>query len=172
VTKWEFLKLSKRLGLARDRSFRGLPGVALRGLLDGAPVFIAQYAMAVGRDPRPRPFTELRVERASPWRGALFGASAGSRGDTGDPPFDGRFRWMPHPNVAEGARPIYLSSPRVREALITLDAAIAGAVGHHGIVVFQVDHLETATRMMILTHLPQAELLEKALRLLVEMDGQ
>ena len=164
----QLLEIGIQLGLARDKSH---PGLALRGQLDGAPVFVTQYEIAMGPDPRPRPLTELRVERASAWRGGLCGGAPGYRGDTGDRPFDDRFYWMPHPNLPEASRPHYLGSPRLRQALVALDASIAGALGHEGIAVFQIDHLETATRMMILTHLPQASLLESALRLLVEVAG-
>ena len=168
MNKNQFLGLGQQLGLTRDKSHLGL---ALRGQLDGAPVFVAQYEVTVGRDPRPRPFTELRVERASAWRGGLCGASPGHYGDTGDPAFDDRFAWLPHVSLPGASRPDYLGSPRLRQALIALDASIAAAIGHEGIAVFQVDHLETATRMMILTHLPQASLLESGLRLLVEVAG-
>ncbi len=164
----QFLGLAKQLGFARVKSHLGL---ALRGQLDGAPVFVAQYEETMGRDARPRPFTELRVERVSGWRGGLWGASPGHRGDTGDRSFDDRFVWSPHLNLPEASRPHYLGSPRLRQALIALDASIAAAIGHEGIAVFQIDHLETATRMMILTHLPQASLLESGLRLLVEVAG-
>jgi hypothetical protein len=162
----QLLELGNRLGLARDMVH---PGLALPGQLDGAPVFVTQYEIAMGPDPRPRPLTELRVEKASAWRGGLFGAASGYRGDTGDRPFDDRFYWMPHPNLPEAPRPHYLESLRLRQALLALDASIAAAVGHEGIAVFQIDHLEAETRMMILTHLPQASLLERALRLLVEV---
>jgi hypothetical protein len=187
MNKKQFLALGKQLGLARAKSHRGL---ALRGQLDGAPVFVSQYQEPMGPDPRPRPFTDLQVERASAWRGALYGASPGHRGDTGDRAFDDRFAWSPHlilpeyglPPAAPSApaepasprdapRPHYLGSPRLRQALLALDASIAAAIGHQGMVVFQIDHLETATRMMILTHLPQPALLEQALRLLVEVAG-
>jgi hypothetical protein len=168
VNKKQFLGLGQQLGLTRDKSQLGL---ALRGQLDRAPVFVAQYEVPMGRDPRPRPFTELRVERASAWRGGLCGASPEHRGDTGDTPFDDRFAWFPHVDLPEASRPDYLASPHLRQSLIALDASIAAAVGHEGIAVFQVDHLDTATRMMILTHLPQASLLESALRLLVEIAG-
>lgn len=164
----QLLDLGSRLGLARDRTH---PGLALRGQLDGVPVFVAQFEIAMGPDPRPRPLTELRVERAGAWRGGLCGASAGYRGDTGDRPFDDRFYWMPHPDLPQASRPHYLESSRLREALLALDASIAAAAGHDGIAVFQIDHLEAETRMMILTHLPEAALLERALRLLVEVAG-
>ena len=164
----QWLDLGNRLGLAQDRQ---QPGLALRGQLDGAPVFLVQFEIAVGLDPRPRPLTELRVERASAWRGGLFGAASGYRGDTGDGPFDDRFYWMPHPNLPVASRPHYLGSPRLRQALLALDDSIAAALGHEGIAVFQIDHLEAATRMMILTHVPEASLLERALRLLVEIAG-
>jgi len=169
VKKKQLLGLGKQLGLSRDRSH---PGLALRGPLDGVPVFVAQYEETMGPDPQPRPFTELRVERASAWRGGLFGASPGRPGDTGDRAFDDRFSWGRFsPLLPEDPRPPYLGSPRLRQALLDLDASIATAIGHEGIVLFQIDHLETATRMMILTHLPQAALLERALRLLVEVEG-
>jgi hypothetical protein len=164
MDKSKLLGLGKHLGLTRDKSHLGL---ALRGQLDGVPVFVAEYEVPMGRDPRLRPFTELRVERASAWRGGLCRASPERCGDTGDPAFDDRFAWFP----PEASRPDYLGSPRLRQALISLDASIAAAIGHQGIAVFQVDHLETATRMMILTHLPQPSLLESALRLLVEIAG-
>jgi hypothetical protein len=166
MNKKQFLELGKQLGLAHDKAH---PSLALRGPLDGVPVFVAQYEMAMGRDPRPRPFTELRAEMASKWQGCLCGVSSEYRGDTGDCPFDERFYWRPQFGLPETSRPHYLASPRLRQALISLDASIAAAVGHKGIVLFQVDHLEAATRMMILTHLPQASLLERALRLLVEV---
>jgi len=168
MNRRQFLELGRELGLSRDGKH---PGLALRGQIDGAPVFVAQYKMTMGRDPRPRPFTELRVERASTWRGGVLGASPEHRGDTGDLPFDERFRWWPDFNQPETARPHWLRSPRLRQALLELDASIAAAMGHEGPVVFQIDYLEAATRMMILTHLPQAALLERALRLLVEVSG-
>jgi hypothetical protein len=168
LKKKELLELGKRLGLARDKTHWGL---ALRGGLDGVPVFVAQYEDTMGRDPRPRPFTELRVERPSAWRGALFGASPGSSGDTGDRAFDERFRWMPDPMLPDASRPDYLGSPHARQALLELDSSAAAAIGHKGIVVFQIDHLETSTRLMFLTHLPQTSLLERALRLLLEIAG-
>lgn len=168
MNNMQFIGLGKQLGLARVKAPLGL---ALRGQLDGTPVFVAQYEETMGRDPRPRPFTELRVERVSGWRGSLLGTSPGHRGDTGDRSFDDRFVWSPYLNLPETSRPHYLGSPRLRQALIALDAAIAAAIRHKGIVVLQIDHLETATRMMILTHLPQASLLERGLRLLVEVAG-
>ena len=168
MNKKQLLELGRELGLARDRAD---PRLALRGQLDGAPVFVAQYEMTLGRDPRPRPFTDLQVERASAWRGVLCGVSSGRRGDTGDVPFDDRFRWWSPVERPDAPRPAYLGSPRLRQALLVLDASIAAAIGHQGIVVFQIDHLEAATRMMILTHLPQAALLERALRLLIEVAG-
>jgi hypothetical protein len=168
MDKNKFLGLGKQLGLTRDKTHLGL---ALCGEMDGVPVFVAQYEVPVGRDPRPRPFTELRVERASTWRGGLCRAYPEHRGDTGDTPFDDRFAWFPHVDLPEASRPDYLASPHLRQSLIALDASIAAAIGHEGIAVFQVDHLDTATRMMILTHLPQASLLESALRLLVEIAG-
>jgi len=180
MNKKLLLGLGKQLGLTRDRSH---PGLALRGQLDGAPVFVAQYEMPMGRDPSPRPFTELRVERASAWRGDLSGTSPGCRGDTGNGPFDDRFVWSPHLDLPEyglrpatppadaklTSRPHYLGSPRLLQSLLALDASIAATMGHQGIVVFKIDHLETMTRMMILTHLPQPTLLEWALRLLIEL---
>jgi hypothetical protein len=166
MNRRQLLELGRQLGLARDRTRLGL---ALRGTLDEAPVYVAQYEVPVGRDPRPRPFTELRVERAGASRGALFGASTGHTAATGDRPFDERFYWMPDPGMPDAPRPHYLGSPRLRQALLALDATIADAIGHKGIVVFQIDHFEDATRMMILTHLPQPALLERALRLLVEL---
>lgn len=98
----QFIGLGKQLGLVRVKSHLGL---ALRGQLDGTPVFVAQYEETMGRDPRPRPFTELRVERVSAWRGGLLGASAGHRGDTGDRSFDDRFVWTPHLDLPEASRP-------------------------------------------------------------------
>ena len=168
MTKRQFLALGERLGLARDRSHRGL---ALRGQLEGAPVFVAQYEECMGRDPRPRPFTDLQVERAGAWRGSLFGASPGQAGGTGDLAFDERFWWSPPFDQPGAPRPPCLGSPRIRRALLELDAAIAAAIGHQGMVVFQIDQVVAATRMMILTHLPQPALLERALRLLVELAG-
>lgn len=162
----ELLQLGKTLGLAPDRA---QVGIALGGQLDGVPVSVKQYAIAMGPDPRPRPLTELSVEERSPWRGGLFGVASGHRGDTGDQLFDDQFYWMPHPGLAEAPRPPYLASAQLRQDLLALDGAIAAAIGHQGIPVFQIDHLERTTRMMILTHLPNGSLLEQALRLLVAL---
>jgi hypothetical protein len=164
----QFLELGKQLGLVRENAH---PGLCLYGMLDGVPVFVAQYEMAVDRDPRPRPFTELRVEKASMWRGGLCAASFGYRGDTGDHPFDEKFYWSPQLDPPSISRPHYLGISELRRALIDLDASIASAIGHKGMAVFQIDHLEAATRMMILTHLPQPSLLERALRLLILLSG-
>lgn len=156
-----------RLGLRRATGPSA--GETIEGEIDGLAVSATQLSIAMGPDPRPRPLTELRVDHEGAPRGGLFGASAGRRGDTGDARFDERFYWMPHPGAPEGPRPGYLASARLRAALVDLDAAIASAVGHEGMPVFQIDHLEGATRMMVLTHLPDPELLESALRLLVEL---
>lgn len=158
----QFIAQGERLGLERIETFGG---VAVRGEVRGRAVLAAQIAVPMGPDPRPRPMTELSVEGDGASRGGLCGTSSGSTGATGDRAFDERFIWR-GASGGSGRQPGYLASEEFRSALVAFDAEVARAVGHQGMPLLQIDHLAGQTRMMILSHLPQPEQLERALRLL------
>lgn len=156
------IELGEKYGLQPERLE---DGIALRGTLRGVELRVSQYAMPMGPDPRPRPFTELWMAHGGQALGGLFGASPDAPGDTGDADFDLRFCWQSLPDP-DGPAPGYLRSPEIRAGILALDRDIASAVGHAGAQILQIDSLRGAVRMTILTHLPEALLLERAIDLL------